>query len=50
MKDGWEMVPLGEVLTERTERVGTADADDFPLLGVSNTQGLHRWARHESPI
>ncbi|MFO0851847.1 MAG: restriction endonuclease subunit S [Gemmataceae bacterium] len=38
----WPTVKLGEVLTERRERVGTADADGLPLLGVSNVGGLHR--------
>ena len=38
----WSPVPLGELLIERTERVGSPDADDLPLLGVSNTGGLHR--------
>jgi type I restriction enzyme, S subunit len=42
VKQRWEMVALGDVLTERGERVGTADADALPLLGVSNTDGLHR--------
>jgi restriction endonuclease S subunit len=42
MKQGWEVVPLGDVLVERTERIGSPDADGLPLLGVSNTGGLHR--------
>ncbi len=44
MKKGWERVKLGEVLIERKQRVGTFDADDLPLLGVGNQQGLHRSA------
>ncbi len=39
---GWPLVPLGEILVERKERVGTIDADGLPLLGVSNKAGLHR--------
>jgi type I restriction enzyme S subunit len=38
----WPMVKLGEVLIERRERIGTADANGLPLLGVSNVDGLHR--------
>jgi len=38
----WPMVPLGEILREQKRRVGTTDADDLPLLGVSNAEGLHR--------
>jgi type I restriction enzyme, S subunit len=38
----WPLVPLGEILVERKERVGTIDADGLPLLGVSNKAGLHR--------
>jgi len=37
----WPMVPLAEILSERKERVGTIDADELPLLGVSNKEGLH---------
>lgn len=42
MSEGWRMVPLGEVLVERKERVASPDADGLPLLGVSNKEGLHR--------
>jgi type I restriction enzyme S subunit len=38
------MVPLGEILREEKRRVGTTDADNLPLLGVSNAEGLHRSA------
>jgi len=38
----WPMVKLGEVLIERRERIGSADANGLPLLGVSNVDGLHR--------
>jgi hypothetical protein len=38
----WPLVVLGEVLTERKERIGSIDADGLPLLGVSNREGLHR--------
>lgn len=38
----WPLVPLGEVLVEQKERIGTIDADGLPLLGVSNKDGLHR--------
>ncbi len=36
------LVPLAEVLVERRERIGSVDADELPLLGVSNQEGLHR--------
>jgi hypothetical protein len=38
----WPLVPLGELLVERKERIGTVEADGLPLLGVSNKEGLHR--------
>src|ERR1700733_13022393 len=37
----WPIVPLGEILSERKERIGTIDADGLSLLGVSNKDGLH---------
>jgi hypothetical protein len=42
MNSSWPQVPLGEVLVEQKGRVGAFDADGLPLLGVSNTEGLHR--------
>lgn len=30
------------MLIEQKQRIGTFDADNLPLLGVSNTEGLHR--------
>ena len=42
MSADWPRVPLGELLIERRERVGTPDASALPLLGVSNAEGLHR--------
>lgn len=36
------MVKLGEVLIEQKARIGSFDADELTLLGVSNQQGLHR--------
>jgi type I restriction enzyme S subunit len=33
---------LGEILREEKQRIGTVDADNLPLLGVSNDEGLHR--------
>ncbi len=42
MTRNWPTIRLGEVLVEQKVRVGTFDADGFPLLGVSNTGGLHR--------
>jgi type I restriction enzyme, S subunit len=42
MNASWPQVPLGELLSERKIRVGVFDADGLPLLGVSNTLGLHR--------
>jgi len=41
MKKQWPMVKLGEVLIERKERVGSFDAGDLTLLGVSNQDGIH---------
>ena len=38
----WPMVRLGEVLQEQKVRVGSFDADGLSLLGVSNSEGLHR--------
>ena len=38
----WPAVKLGEVLIEKKQRVGSFDADNLPLLGVSNTHGLHQ--------
>ena len=38
----WPLVPLGELLVERKERIGSLDANGLPLLGVSNRDGLHR--------
>jgi restriction endonuclease S subunit len=42
MKKAWPKQPLGELLIERKQRIGTFDADGLPLLGVSNQEGLHR--------
>ena len=42
MSKQWPMVRLGEVLIEQKQRIGTFDADNLPLLGVSNQDGLHR--------
>jgi type I restriction enzyme, S subunit len=42
MKKQWPMVKLGEVLIEQKERIGSIDANELPLLGVSNQEGLHR--------
>jgi Type I restriction modification DNA specificity domain len=42
MTANWSSVRLGEVLVEQKVRVGTFDADGLPLLGVSNTEGLHQ--------
>ena len=42
MKRSWPVVRLGEVLIEQKLRIGSFDADSLPLLGVSNTRGLHR--------
>jgi type I restriction enzyme, S subunit len=42
MTANWSTVRLGEVLVEEKVRVGSFDADGLPLLGVSNTSGLHR--------
>lgn len=38
----WPKVQLGEILKEEKARVGSVDADGLALLGVSNTNGLHR--------
>lgn len=38
----WPAVRLGEVLIEQKQRIGTFDADNLPLLGVSNQAGLHQ--------
>ncbi len=38
----WPMVRLGEVLQEQKVRIGSFDADGLPLLGVSNSAGLHQ--------
>lgn len=35
-------VPLGKLLIEQKERIGTEDANGLPLLGVNNKIGLHR--------
>jgi type I restriction enzyme S subunit len=43
------LVPLGELLVERRERIGTPDADGLPLLGVSNQEGLHRSGKERIP-
>lgn len=42
MTKPWSMVRLGDVLQEQKARAGSPNADDFPLLGVSNSGGLHR--------
>ncbi len=42
MSSRWPMVPLGEVLIERRDRIGKFDAGHLPLLGVSNEKGLQR--------
>ena len=42
MSKQWPMVKLGEVLIEQKERIGSIDANELPLLGVSNQEGLHR--------
>ena len=42
MSKPWPKVKLGEVLIEQKPRIGTFDADNLPLLGVSNQGGLHR--------
>ena len=42
MTANWSTVRLGEVLVDQKVRVGSFDADGLPLLGVSNTAGLHR--------
>jgi type I restriction enzyme S subunit len=34
-------VPLGQILIERRESVGTADGGGLPLIGVDNKIGLH---------
>jgi type I restriction enzyme S subunit len=38
----WPQLPLGDLLIEQKVRIGVFDADGLPLLGVSNTEGLHR--------
>src|SRR5215510_14685682 len=38
----WPQVSLGDLLVEQKARVGVFDANDLPLLGVNNTEGLHR--------
>lgn len=38
----WPTVRLGDVLIEQKQRIGTFDADNLPLLGVSNHAGLQR--------
>jgi restriction endonuclease S subunit len=35
-------VPLGKLLIEQKERIGTKNAGGLPLLGVNNKVGLHR--------
>ena len=42
MSRSWAQVPLGKVLVQQKDRAGVFDADGLPLLGVSNTGGLHR--------
>jgi type I restriction enzyme S subunit len=42
MSKHWPRVRLGDVLIEQKQRIGTFDADNLPLLGVSNQAGLHR--------
>jgi hypothetical protein len=42
MNKQWQKLPLGVLLIEQKQRIGTFDADDLPLLGVSNQGGLHR--------
>jgi type I restriction enzyme S subunit len=42
MNKNWPMVKLSDVLIEQKQRIGRFDADDLPLLGVSNQEGLHR--------
>ncbi len=41
MSVNWQTVKLGSVLVEQRQRVGRADAEGLPLLGVSNQLGLH---------
>jgi len=38
----WPTVSLGKVLSEERRRIGTANGENLPLLGVSNAEGLHR--------
>ena len=49
MNGSWPQVPLGELLTEQKVRTGVFDADGLPLLGVSNTLGLHRTEKPRIP-
>jgi hypothetical protein len=49
MNEPWPLVPLGEVLREERQRIGTPDADALPLLGVSNVGGLHRSSKERIP-
>jgi type I restriction enzyme, S subunit len=42
MNRPWPQVPLGHLLIEQKLRIGVFDAAGLPLLGVSNTEGLHR--------
>lgn len=42
MSKHWPRVRLGDVLIEQKQRIGVFDADNLPLLGVSNQAGLHR--------
>ena len=42
VKKPWPTVRLGEVLIEQKQRIGSFDAGELPLLGVSNQNGLQR--------
>src|SRR5688500_8948597 len=42
MSRNWPTIKLGDVLIEQKQRIGSFDADNLPLLGVSNQEGLHR--------
>ena len=42
MSKPWPTVKLGDVVIEQKQRIGKFDADNLPLLGVSNQVGLHR--------
>ncbi len=42
MNKQWPRVKLGDVLVEQKQRTGAFNANNLPLLGVSNQAGLHR--------